>query len=204
MSVRLSVQKMLSIPVVVSKIVTNKSCLVCVYSKKYAICAPLRPKSDCCHRGKAEVCIFYFKTTWSDFQKASQTVTEHGKLSNVYSISKPLGQSSRSLVRLLPREAKPSYVYLILKSLGQSSKIPIKPLPPKEKPSYIHTIFKKTPPPQSRFQTVVCVSTPRMYPLYILNPWFMLIHPAKVQLKYFQFHLIFSQHTVLPIIIESR
>ena len=48
-------------------------------SKKYAFWVPLRPKSDCCRRGKAEVSIFDLKTTWSEFHKASQTATKRGE-----------------------------------------------------------------------------------------------------------------------------
>ena len=48
-------------------------------SEKYAFWITLRPQSDCCHPGKAEVRILEFKTTWSQFQKASQTATERGK-----------------------------------------------------------------------------------------------------------------------------
>ena len=32
-----------------------------------------------CHRGEAEVRILEFKTTWSEFQKSSQTDAEQGK-----------------------------------------------------------------------------------------------------------------------------
>ena len=67
-------------------------------------------QSDRCCRGEAEVRILDFKTTWSEFQKASQTGTERGKAE--LRIYNP----------------------------------------------------KKTLPPQSRSQAVVCVSTPRMYP----------------------------------------
>ena len=38
----------------------------------------LRPWSDFCHQGKAEIRILDFKTTWSKFQKASQTAAEGG------------------------------------------------------------------------------------------------------------------------------
>ena len=41
-------------------------------SEKYTFWVTLRPQSDCCRRGEAEVRILYFKTTWSEFQKASQ------------------------------------------------------------------------------------------------------------------------------------
>ena len=36
-------------------------------------------KSDCSGRGEAEVRILNFKTTWSEFQKASQTAAERGE-----------------------------------------------------------------------------------------------------------------------------
>ena len=48
-------------------------------SEKYAFWVTLRPQSDPCRRGEAEVRILDFKTTWSEFQKASQTATERGK-----------------------------------------------------------------------------------------------------------------------------
>ena len=64
---------------VASQNVINKSSLVCFKSEKYAFWFTLRPQSDHCRRGKAEVCIFDFKTTWSVFQKGSQTATEQGK-----------------------------------------------------------------------------------------------------------------------------
>ena len=35
--------------------------------------------SDCSSRGEAELRILNFKTTWSEFQKASQTAAERGK-----------------------------------------------------------------------------------------------------------------------------
>ena len=48
-------------------------------SEKYAFWVTLRPKSDPCRRGEAKVRILDFKTTWSEFQKASQTATEQGE-----------------------------------------------------------------------------------------------------------------------------
>ena len=63
-------------PASVSQNVTNKSCLVCVKSEKYASWVTLRPQWDCCRRGEAEVCILNFKTTWSEFQKANQIATK--------------------------------------------------------------------------------------------------------------------------------
>ena len=76
---RLSVRKLTAILAVVSQNVTNKDCLVCAMSDKYAFWVTLRPQSDRCRQGEAEVRIIYFKTTWSEFQKANQTATERGK-----------------------------------------------------------------------------------------------------------------------------
>ena len=56
-----------SCPASVSQNVTNKSCLVCLKSEKYASWVILRPQWDCCRRGEAEVRILNFKTTWSEF-----------------------------------------------------------------------------------------------------------------------------------------
>ena len=47
-------------------------------SEKYASWVTLRPQSDCSRRGEAEVRIFNFKTTWSEFQKPSQTAATLG------------------------------------------------------------------------------------------------------------------------------
>ena len=48
-------------------------------SEKYAFLVTLRPQSDHCCQGEAKVHIFNFKTTWSEFQKASQTATKQGE-----------------------------------------------------------------------------------------------------------------------------
>ena len=72
-SVRPCVRKLTSIPAEVLQKVTNKSCLVCVKSKKYASWVTIRPQWDCCCRDKAEVRIIDFKITWSEFQMPSQT-----------------------------------------------------------------------------------------------------------------------------------
>ena len=63
-------------------------------SEKYAFWVTLRPQSDPCHLGEAEVRILDFKTTWSEFQIPSQTAPAEAKLRCVYSILKPHGQSS--------------------------------------------------------------------------------------------------------------
>ena len=48
-------------------------------SEKYAFWVTLRPKSDQCRQGKAKIRVINFKTTWSQFQMASQTATERGE-----------------------------------------------------------------------------------------------------------------------------
>ena len=48
-------------------------------NEKYAFCVTLRPQSDRCRRGKAEVSILDFETTWSEFQKLSQTAAVQGE-----------------------------------------------------------------------------------------------------------------------------
>ena len=53
--------------------------MVCVKSEKYSSWVTLRPQWDRCCRGKAEVRILDFKTTWSEFHKPSQTATEQGE-----------------------------------------------------------------------------------------------------------------------------
>ena len=79
-------------------------------SEKYAFWITLRPQSYRCRRGKAEVRILDFKTTWSEFQKANQTATKQGNAERI---------------------------------------------------SYQNVCS----PPQSQSQAVVCISTPRKYPL---------------------------------------
>ena len=73
----------------------------------------------------------------SEFQKPSQTTTERGEAE----------------LRILDFKT----------TLSEFQK-PVRPLSCEAKPSYVHTILKKTSPPQSQSQAVVCVSTPRMYP----------------------------------------
>ena len=75
-SVRASVRKLAPIPAVVSKNITNKSCLVYAMSEKYSFWVTLRPQSDRCCQGEAEVRILDFKTTWSEFRKPSQTTAK--------------------------------------------------------------------------------------------------------------------------------
>ena len=52
-------------------------------SEKYAFWVTLRPQSDHCRRGEAEVHILNFKTTWSEFQKANQTATKQGNAERI-------------------------------------------------------------------------------------------------------------------------
>ena len=48
-------------------------------SEKYAFWVTLKPQSDRCLQGEAEVRILDFKTTWSEFQMPSQTAAERGE-----------------------------------------------------------------------------------------------------------------------------
>ena len=48
-------------------------------SKKYACWITLRPQSDYCRQGEAKLHILDFKTTWSEFQKPSQTAVMGGE-----------------------------------------------------------------------------------------------------------------------------
>ena len=135
-----SAQKLTSIPASASQNVTNKSCLVCVKSKKYASWVTLRPQWDRCRQGEAKVCILDFKTKWSEFQMPSQTAPAEATPSCVYWILKPHGQSSRCKVRLLPpRQIRGGYT------------------------QFWNHIVSVSSPPQSWSQVVVCVSTPMMY-----------------------------------------
>ena len=61
-------------------------------------------------RGEAKVRILDFKTTWSEFQRPSQTALAKAKPRCLYSILKTHGQSSRGQVRLLPpRRSRGAY-----------------------------------------------------------------------------------------------
>ena len=77
--VRLCVRKLAQFSAVVSQNVTKKSCLVCDKSEKYAFWITLTPQLDRCCRGKAEVRIINFKTTWSEFHLPSQTAYAEAK-----------------------------------------------------------------------------------------------------------------------------
>ena len=81
------------IPAFLSQNFSNKSCLVCFKCEKYASLVTLRPQWDRYRRGKAEVRILDFKTTWSEFQMPSQTAPAEAKPRCVYSNLKPHGQS---------------------------------------------------------------------------------------------------------------
>ena len=119
-SVRLCVRKLTSIPAVVQQNVTNKSCLVCVMSEKYAFWITLRPQSDRCRRGEAKVRILDFKTTWSEFQKANQTATEQGnaeRISNQNVCSPPQSRSQAVVCVSTPRKYPRSGYFLVANKL---------------------------------------------------------------------------------------
>ena len=54
-------------PEVISQNVTNKSCLACFKSEKYASWVTLTPQLNRCCQGKAKVHLLNLKTTWSEF-----------------------------------------------------------------------------------------------------------------------------------------
>ena len=83
------------------------------------------------------VCILNFKTTWSEFQKASKTAAERVEAE----------------LRILDFKTTWS-------EFQKASQIAAK----RGKAKLLILNFKKTSPLQSRSQAVVCVSTPRMYP----------------------------------------
>ena len=109
---------------VVLQNVTNKSCLVCAMSEKCSFWVTLRPQSDRCCQGEAEVLILNFKTTWSESQKASQTAAEGGEAKLCILNFKTTWSEFQKPVRPLLSEAKPSYVYSISKPHGQSFRKP--------------------------------------------------------------------------------
>ena len=115
--------------------------LRCVYIQfqNHVVRVP-EAKSDCSHRGKAKVRTFNFKTTWSKFQRPSQTAPAKEKPRCVYSILKLTWSESQNQVRI------PGYQVRIL--LSRRITIP-------------H--LRVSSPPQSRSKAVVWVSTPRMY-----------------------------------------
>ena len=117
--------------------------MVCILNFKTTWSEFQRASQTAAERGEAELRILNSKTTWSEFQMPSQTAPAEVKPRYVYSILKPHGQSSRSPVRPLLSEATPSYVYSILKPHGQSSR----------GSTYIHFLCQS--------QAVVCVSIPR-------------------------------------------
>ena len=77
--VRACFQKLTPIPAVAQQSVSNKSCLLCVMSEKYIFWVTPGPHLDHCRQGKAKVRILNFKTTWTEFQKVSQTATEQAE-----------------------------------------------------------------------------------------------------------------------------
>ena len=79
MSVCLSVPSVPSRPVPEKKLLKQKILLNKVV--RYTSRVTKKYSESCCSagRGEAELRIFNFKTTWSEFQKASQTAAERGE-----------------------------------------------------------------------------------------------------------------------------
>ena len=90
-------------------------------SERYAFWVTLRPHLDCWRRGKAEVRILYFKTTWSEFQKANQTATEQDnaeRISNQNICSPYKGRSQAVVCVSTPRKYPRSGYFLVKTYLG--------------------------------------------------------------------------------------
>ena len=68
-------------------------------SEKYTFWVTLRPQSDLCRGGEAEVRILDFKTTWSEFQKANQITTKRANADRI---------SNRNLSLFTSPESVPS------------------------------------------------------------------------------------------------
>ena len=79
-------------------------------SEKYSYWVTLKPQSDRCCQGKAEVRILDFKNTWSEFQKPSQTTAEQSVAELRIFHFKTTWSEFQKPVRPLLSEAKPSYV----------------------------------------------------------------------------------------------
>ena len=71
-------------------------------------------------RALSDVTLARVKTTWSEFEKASQTTAQRGKAELRILNFKTTWSMFQKLVRLQVSEAKPSYVYSISKPHGQS------------------------------------------------------------------------------------
>ena len=73
-------------------------------SKKYTFWVTLRPQSDCCCQGEADIDILDSKTKWSEFQSASQTAAMRGKaelhINKLAKTSPPQSQSQGLLTKL--------------------------------------------------------------------------------------------------------
>ena len=75
-------------------------------NEKYAFWVTLRTHSDHCCWNKAEIRILDFKTTWSEFQKPSQTAASKAKPSCVYSILKPHGSDFQKPIQTTTEQGK--------------------------------------------------------------------------------------------------
>ena len=131
-------------------------------SEKYASWVTLRPQWDRYRQGEAEVRLLNFKTTWSEFQKTSQTAPEQGEaelcilyfkttLSEFQKPSQTATERGEAELRILDFKNIWSDYQNTTTAEGSEAELCLYNL-------------KETSAPQSRSQAVVCVSTPRMYP----------------------------------------
>ena len=85
--------------------------------EKYAFWVTLRPQSDCCRQGEAEVRILDFKTTWSEFQKANQIATKQGNIERISNQNLSLFTSQESVPSSCVRKrVLPSFTKILQQS----------------------------------------------------------------------------------------
>ena len=90
-----------------------------------------KPSQTAAEQGEAELCILDFKTTYSEFQEPSQSAARQSKAELRILDFKTTWSEFHKPIRLLLSEAKLSYVYSILKPHGQSSRCQGRLLPPR-------------------------------------------------------------------------
>ena len=161
--------------------------------QKYASWVTLRPQWDHCRQGEVKVHILNFITTWSEFQKVSQTATEQGKAEQCIFDFKTTWSELQKASQTAADQGKAKLCFLdFLNHLVKVSEAHSDPYWARQsRATYLYTRFRnyivrvpkacqtavmwgeaelrtynliKTSPPQIRFQAAVCVSTPRMYP----------------------------------------
>ena len=163
-SVRVSEKKLHSLQYYYKMSLIKGAWYVLWVKNRYAFWVTLRPQSDCYRRGEAEVRILNFKTTWSEFYKASQTATEQGEAELCILNFKTTWSKFQIPSQTAPAEAQPRYVYSISKPHGQSSRGPIRPLLRKAKPSCVYSILRSHGQPGYKYTILNKITSPESIP----------------------------------------